>query len=174
MIRMPMPPVEFLTGPPAFSRARLDEKLRELKLLDRRVDGVFAEFVHFLLLGGALDGGQRETVGALLRYGPRHDLPERVGEPFCVVMPRSGTVSPWSSKATDIFRRCGLDAVIRVERGVRWHLASETAKPARLPPDTPTRERPARPDDRDGRLRRQLRWPDRHDGSKARGSRPAR
>ncbi len=31
-------------------------------------------------------------------------------------------MSPWSSKATDIFHRCGLDAVSRVERGVRWYL----------------------------------------------------
>ena len=59
----------------------------------------------------------------LLSYGPRHALPARVGEPLCVVTPRPGTISPWSSKATDIVVRCGLDAVERVERGVRWYVA---------------------------------------------------
>ena len=33
------------------------------------------------------------------------------------VVPRVGTLSPWSSKATDIARVCGLDGVRRIERG---------------------------------------------------------
>ncbi len=33
------------------------------------------------------------------------------------VTPRKGTLSPWASKATDIFHNCGLGAVQRVERG---------------------------------------------------------
>ena len=85
------------------------------------VRDMFAEFVHFLFVDGELDAKQRVVVGELLRYGPRRDLPQRVGAPYCVAMPRPGTVSPWCSKATDIFHRCGLAMVARVERGVRWH-----------------------------------------------------
>ena len=33
------------------------------------------------------------------------------------IVPRIGTVSPWSSKATDIARVCGLDGVRRIEHG---------------------------------------------------------
>ena len=40
-----------------------------------------------------------------------------------VVTPRPGTISSWSSKATDIARRCGLDGVVRIERGVAWSIA---------------------------------------------------
>ncbi|WP_298770316.1 phosphoribosylformylglycinamidine synthase [uncultured Fibrobacter sp.] len=36
------------------------------------------------------------------------------------VFPRKGTISPWSSKATDIFRNCALKSVKRVERGVKY------------------------------------------------------
>ena len=36
------------------------------------------------------------------------------------VTPRKGTISPWSSKATDIFRNCGLKSIARVERGIRY------------------------------------------------------
>ena len=36
------------------------------------------------------------------------------------VTPRKGTISPWSSKATDIFRNCSLGSFARVERGVRY------------------------------------------------------
>ena len=39
------------------------------------------------------------------------------------VMPRKGTISPWSSKATDIFRNCGLKSFLRVERGIRFLVA---------------------------------------------------
>ena len=124
-----MPPrVEILTGPPALSRARLAAKLTELQRLDARVEAVFGEYVHFLVLGDELAGAGRDTAEALLTYGPRRELPARVGEPFCVVAPRPGTVSPWSSKATDIFERCGLGAVIRVERGIRWYVQGSTAR----------------------------------------------
>ena len=36
--------------------------------------------------------------------------------------PRKGTISPWSSKATDIFRNCGLAGIARVERGIRFRI----------------------------------------------------
>ena len=39
--------------------------------------------------------------------------------------PRKGTISPWSSKATDIFHNCGLNSVVRVERGIRFTLVNE-------------------------------------------------
>ena len=42
-------------------------------------------------------------------------------------MPRFGTVSPWSSKATDIARVCGLAAVRRIERGKAWRIEAEPA-----------------------------------------------
>ncbi len=112
--------VQVLAGPPAFTPARLAKRLAALRAVDPAVAGVYAEFVHFLDVEGALDADEAEVVAALLRYGPRHDLAPRVGTRVCTVTPRPGTISPWSSKATDIFRRCGLDGVRRVERGVRW------------------------------------------------------
>ena len=39
------------------------------------------------------------------------------------VTPRKGTISPWSSKATDIFRNCGLNGIARVERGIRFMIS---------------------------------------------------
>jgi phosphoribosylformylglycinamidine synthase len=46
----------------------------------------------------------------------RGDLQPRPDEDALYVVPRLGTLSPWSSKATDIARVCGLD-VRRLERG---------------------------------------------------------
>jgi phosphoribosylformylglycinamidine synthase len=81
---------------------------------------VYAEYVHLLSLRAELTEVERGVAAALLEYGPRHGLPSRVGERQVTVLPRAGTISPWSSKATDIFGICGLDAVRRVERGVVW------------------------------------------------------
>ena len=38
------------------------------------------------------------------------------------VTPRKGTISPWSSKATDIFRNCGITTIKRVEKGIAFWL----------------------------------------------------
>ncbi|MCH9674639.1 MAG: phosphoribosylformylglycinamidine synthase, partial [Gammaproteobacteria bacterium] len=48
-----------------------------------------------------------------------------------IVSPRPGTVSPWSSKATDIAHNCGLADVRRLERGVRWQLFDDQ-RPSQL------------------------------------------
>ena len=84
---------------------------------------VYAEFVHLLELGDQLSDSQLNQVQQLLSYGPSLELPPKQGRRFTTVLPRSGTISPWSSKASDIFTRCGLDRVLRVERGVRWFAA---------------------------------------------------
>jgi phosphoribosylformylglycinamidine synthase len=42
------------------------------------------------------------------------------------VTPRKGTISPWSSKATDIFHNCGLGCVKRVERGIHYRVFLES------------------------------------------------
>ncbi len=112
-----------LPGPPALTSARLSARLAVLRRVDPVASGLFAEFVHFLFLRRPLNFAERRVLEGLLAYGPRHALPARVGEPLCVVTPRPGTISPWSSKATDIVVRCGVDAVERVERGVRWYVA---------------------------------------------------
>src|SRR5690349_7641873 len=61
----------------------------------------------------------RDPEGARLAAGD----PANAGQEI-IVVPRFGTISPWSSKATDIAHVCGLDAVARIERGIVWTLAT--------------------------------------------------
>ena len=86
---------------------------------------VYAEYVHFLQLVGELSQDDLNQVNTLLTYGPTLERPVRQGKRLATVLPRSGTISPWSSKASDIFARCGLHNVARVERGVRWFVAQD-------------------------------------------------
>ncbi len=84
-----------------------------------RISGIQAEFWHFVQLARALTGAEAQRLERILTYGPAAAAVEARGR-LLLVTPRTGTLSPWSSKATDIARHCGLDAVSRIERGVAY------------------------------------------------------
>ncbi len=109
-------------GPGAVAAFRAERLLRRLAQV-APVTGLAARYRHFASLARALSADEEAVLAALLDYGtPPPIIPD--AHAFLVV-PRLGTISEWSSKATDIARRCGLDAVMRLERGVVWQLASE-------------------------------------------------
>jgi phosphoribosylformylglycinamidine synthase len=117
-----------IAGAPALSAFRIAKLLSRLQVLDSRVTGLESRFEHFVDLGRPLASAEREVLGRLLTYGPRIESAaesgaEQGGESILVV-PRAGTISSWSSKATDIARVCGLDAVSRIERGILHRLHS--------------------------------------------------
>jgi phosphoribosylformylglycinamidine synthase len=112
-----------LLGAPALSQFRLDHLLRALRAQDPRVIGLGSRWLHFVDVSRPLADAELEVLGKLLTYGPRAAPPADVGQRV-LVTPRVGTESPWSSKATDIARVCGLDAVRRVERGTVYFIDS--------------------------------------------------
>ncbi|HEU5073455.1 MAG TPA: phosphoribosylformylglycinamidine synthase, partial [Polyangiaceae bacterium] len=102
------------------------KKRRTLEAIQAQVPGVsdlMAEFVHFVQVTDELTHDQRGMLDALLHYGaaPRSLLSGQT----LLVMPRPGTLSPWSSKATDILQGCGLTQVKRVERAITYTLKSD-------------------------------------------------
>ena len=115
----------YLRGSPALSRFRLDKTLDQARAAGAgALTGAFAEYVHFVELREPLAPGDLAVLRQLLDYGPPPtSLPPR-GQ-LQLVVPRPGTISPWSTKATDIAHVCGLAAVSRIERGVAWYLESE-------------------------------------------------
>ena len=110
-----------LLGAPALSQFRLEKLLQALKARDPRVVAVSSRLIHFIDAARDLDEAQLEVLGKLLTYGPRPHAQAERGQTL-LVTPRLGTVSPWSSKATDIARVCGLEGVRRLERGTLYHL----------------------------------------------------
>lgn len=81
---------------------------------------IYAEYVHFSWVGRSLSDVEHNLLKDLLTYrGAESGNPPRE-QSNCIVVPRLGTISPWSSKATDIVSNCGLHYVERVERGIRW------------------------------------------------------
>jgi len=109
-----------LPGGRALSNFRLD-KLDALVRATAAGLGVrSARFWHFVETTRDLTQPESETLAKLLTYGDA--APAAVGRPI-LVTPRFGTISPWSSKATDIAKQCGLDAVRRIERGTAFDVA---------------------------------------------------
>lgn len=110
-----------LRGAPALSDFRCSNLLKSLKLQLPEVSGLYAEFTHFADLTGDLDAGQRAVLDAILKYGPSQQVHEPQGQ-LVLVVPRPGTISPWSSKATDIAHNCGLQQIKRLERGIAYYV----------------------------------------------------
>ena len=110
-----------LRGAPALSPFRSRKLLAQIQAVVPTVSHVYAEFMHFAETTAALDDQDQEVLGRLLTYGPRVAVEEPQGVLFLVV-PRPGTLSPWSSKATDIARNCGLRQIQRIERGVAYYI----------------------------------------------------
>ncbi len=113
-----------LRGGSALSAFRLKKLLISLQADAPVVQDLHAEFIHFASLDRALDDKERVILQQLLDYAPRQTGAATI--PYFrqyLVTPRPGTISPWSSKATDIAHNCGLEAVQRIERGLIYSLS---------------------------------------------------
>ena len=113
-----------LPGRNALSAFRIEKLLASLQ--DTAISGLGASYCHFVELSRELRSTERVTLESLLTYGPAARAEDEGGTVFLVV-PRPGTISPWSSKATDIARNCGLEAVQRIERGVLYRVHGRAA-----------------------------------------------
>ena len=116
--------MHILRGAPALSDFRRTKLLARLQGRLAGVTGVYAEFMHFAELSSELDEQSAQVLDRLLRYGPSVPVEEPAGE-LVLVVPRFGTISPWSSKATDIARNCGLSQVLRLERGIAYYVTGQ-------------------------------------------------
>ncbi|MDZ7747673.1 MAG: hypothetical protein U5K43_01585 [Halofilum sp. (in: g-proteobacteria)] len=110
-----------LPGSGAFSEFRLAKYREALAEHLPDLGELHAFHLHFVDLERTLDDDERALLERLLDYGETEPVAD-AGILSLVVMPRPGTVSPWSSKATDIVHNCGLGAVRRVERGIAWYV----------------------------------------------------
>ncbi len=115
--------MEILCGNPALSPFRSSKLLKALKQQVPGVIGLYAEFLHFADLHDALSTRSRTILEQLLQYGPHRAQQKLAGQLF-LVTPRPGTISPWSSKATEIARNCGVTEIHRLERGISYHVES--------------------------------------------------
>ncbi len=113
-----------ISGTSALSSFRIKKLLRDIQTIEPTVTAISAKYIHFAEVQGTLTEEQSEILNKILAYGSNQA--ESIQGTQCWVIPRAGTISPWSSKATEIAKRCGLDEVNRLERGVEFTFISET------------------------------------------------
>jgi len=116
-----------LRGVPAHSEFRLRKLGRRLLDATGQVLQVAAEYRYFADLQQALLPEERVLLERLLSHGPAPSGPDPEGA-LVLVVPRPGTISPWSSKATDIAHNCGLGKLRRLERGIVYFLQARSAE----------------------------------------------
>ena len=111
-----------LIGSDAYSPFRLDAIKDAVAKLDPALGPVEidAKWVYALKMkDGSFAAEELQRAGVLLNAEGQCD------DADFFVTPRKGTISPWSTKATDIFHNCDLKSIERVERGIRF----KTSKP---------------------------------------------
>ena len=111
-------------GSPCLSAYRQQQLLLQLQQLEPSITSVYAEYVHFADVDGVLTPEEEAILDRLLTYGPQTQSAAHTGT-MLLVMPRQGTISPWSSKATDIAHNCTLHKIKRLERGTAYWIAGE-------------------------------------------------
>lgn len=102
----------------ALSDFRAARLLKQIRQVAPQAQGISARFVHFVHAQRPLTEDESARLQALLHYG--FETKDVEPDATFMVIPRLGTISPWASKATDIAHNCGLDVIVRIERGTLY------------------------------------------------------
>ncbi len=122
-------------GPPALSDFRRAALLERCRAALPRLAGLSATHLYLVHLKRALDAAERVRLEQILQA--RTTSPARRSAAV-LICPRPGTISPWSSKATEIMHHCGMEAVERIERGTAYRFeAAESPYRSGLEPLLP-------------------------------------
>ncbi|MEM7358699.1 MAG: phosphoribosylformylglycinamidine synthase [Pseudomonadota bacterium] len=115
-----------LRGSQAYSSFRIDKLAALIRPEFPQIQSLDTEFQHLVKLkdeANPLSDSELEKLEKLLTYGPTMAEVEHSGQRL-YVLPRFGTISPWSTKATDIAQHCGLQKIARIERAVAFYVSS--------------------------------------------------
>ncbi|MGH8556914.1 MAG: phosphoribosylformylglycinamidine synthase [Methylococcales bacterium] len=127
-------------GASVLSPFRLRKLCSDLQNLEPGIAAIQSRYLHYIDTEREFDPAELGILDSLLDYGEAVDTGEFHVHDALIFVPRRGTISPWSSKATEIARRCGLEWIARIERGCLFLFSiqsgrglSESAKAAILP-----------------------------------------
>jgi phosphoribosylformylglycinamidine synthase len=117
-------------GKTALTSFRLEKLRTALNDVAPGVTLVDTRHWYFSALRSATLGkAQTNLLEQVLGFDKEWGEPDVAAEYLCLlVVPRLGTISSWSTKATDIAQHCGLSGVLRIERGVVYYLKTNDGK----------------------------------------------
>ena len=112
--------MQVINGVLGLSDFRVNILLLKVQKKVPSVKSISAELVHFIDTNKKLTNQQQKNLKVLLNYGAPYNA-ERNGT-LLIVVPRVGTISAWSSKATDIAHNAGLININRIEHGIAFYI----------------------------------------------------
>ncbi|KIM31456.1 hypothetical protein M408DRAFT_327660 [Serendipita vermifera MAFF 305830] len=127
-----------LAGPSVLSESRLKALLCQIQTLVPHIISLDAIYVHLVRASSSEAEATLSTPGteqnsilkSILDYGDHYSSSRSESaapsqQSIAYVIPRPGSISPWSSKATDIARMCHLEAYVsRLERGIQYTITT--------------------------------------------------
>ncbi|HVA11256.1 MAG TPA: phosphoribosylformylglycinamidine synthase, partial [Candidatus Dormibacteraeota bacterium] len=113
-------------GISALSDFRKAKLLSRLQIVNSSIKNIEAEYVHFADITKELSADEDARLRELTSYGTPFNA--KSSGTLYLMVPRPGTISPWSSKATDIVQNSGLHHVTRIERGIAYYLEDAPAE----------------------------------------------
>ncbi|MCF6345658.1 MAG: phosphoribosylformylglycinamidine synthase [Thiomicrorhabdus sp.] len=118
--------MQIIWGNTAHSAYRLNQLLTKLKAVSG-ITAIRSQFIYFVEIEGEVSATECSHLCILLN-GSEQNFSSEITPNSCIVTPRLGTISPWSSKATDITKTCGIEHVKRIERGVVYFFEGVSSK----------------------------------------------
>ena len=116
-----MPVVTAFRGETALSAFRINKLLQKAQTLGLPEHAVASEYWYFVASDAPLSDADALQLKALL--AAERVTPPDATQSLFLITPRVGTISPWSSKATNIAHNCGLAHIERIERGMAVSLS---------------------------------------------------
>lgn len=116
----------YIRGSQALSHFRIERLLSKVKKYLPSKTELRAEYVYFAQTEQKLTPDEIKRLERLLIGEQVNDI--QIIQPFILVVPRFGTISPWSSKATDIVHLCGISAISRIEKGIVYSFHGNESK----------------------------------------------
>ncbi|AEE27074.1 phosphoribosylformylglycinamidine synthase [Francisella hispaniensis] len=118
--------IRIFEGLSALSPFKREKILAAAKKISSKVELISAQYIHVVEIDQGLNSKQEQIIKSLLNYNKEYGSANPKGHIF-IIAPRVGTISPWSSKATDIIKNTGINAVKRVERAILFGVEGQVS-----------------------------------------------
>ncbi len=114
-----------LPGSAVLSPFRKQPLIEALQAIAADISDVSVRYIHYIHVQRLLDQDELRILENILNYGGSSESGENEYDSY-TVLPRAGTISPWSSKASEIAQRCGLYPINAIERGVEYDFITQS------------------------------------------------
>lgn len=114
-----------LRGNPALPSFRCNQLLDHFANLKLPIVNFSAHYEYYISLNNSISPDKEGWLAQLVKHDGFVGQSPEISTSKAItlkVIPRLGTLSPWSSKATGLIHNCGISAVSRIERGIRYTL----------------------------------------------------